>query len=190
MKVIDRMTFIKSLPECDTKDDLFYKQTRYYVKVEEQMQFLGFVWSDFQPTESESVYFGRGRGYCYTKQMTKFVTDFYKKECDASIISIFRGHQHYEGNERGLLWPLIKNNGLVAIWDKTDFEMDEYVGRDFTGGINLLNTNYVVYTILSASASCLLFNKDIFITIDFKNNQEWILTHVIKGRSVTLSESN
>ena len=166
--------------ESKLKDELYYKQTRYYIKSEEKMNLIGLLWSDFEPNEKEEeVCFQKGRGFIYTREMLNAHHSFYEKKCGAKILSIFRGHQHHEAEKTGLLWPLINNNGVVGLWNKEDWKEGEFVGKDFTLGINLLNSHYSVFTLLASPASRLLFNKDTFVVIDFKSKDDWTMTQTV-----------
>jgi len=83
--------------------------------LESDPAYNGFMWSDFLLDSSdERMRFNPGRGLVYSKYATEYLLERYETAGRNHVQMIFRGHQH--SIDQGILFDLIKDMGVVALW--------------------------------------------------------------------------
>ena len=155
--------------------------------VETDLAYNGFMWSDFCLNPSVDVMsYNPGRGYVYSKKATEMLLARYVQDTPLRIRTVFRGHQH--SIDQGILFHLIKEEGVLALWSdgqagaqrpvRSDDQWDE---RPHCVPFDLANGS-LVYTLLSAPSASLLFSVDSFlhISIPTASFETWSMAQIAR----------
>lgn len=157
--------------------------------LESDLAYNGFMWSDFCLNRAvDAMSFNPGRGYVYSKSATELILDRYGTAGHYKICAVFRGHQH--SIDQGILFHLINKEGVLGIWedrknkkysrpkrpDDTWDQQPHVVPFDFAESMNL------VYTLLSAPSSSLLFAVDSYVnlTIPAAHFSTWKMNQIAR----------
>lgn len=137
----------------------------------------GFMWNDFSQ-HNHHVTHVYGRGFVMNENSVRTLLNSYTQQIPATIISVFRGHQHSASGD-GLLWEFISEHGLVGFWKRSDKKGNIDVVLQEDGAL--------VYSLLAAPASNLLFSYDSKVEIDFQEKNKWILNHIFNKAPSTFT---
>jgi Calcineurin-like phosphoesterase len=156
--------------------------------MENDLTYNGFMWSDFCLNRLvETLSFNPGRGYVYSKPATEYILSEYATPGRSVIRAVFRGHQH--SIDQGILFHLINKEGVLGIWTdrknkahtrakRADDSFDE---QPHVVNFDLQSGN-LVYTLLSAPSSSLLFAVDNYVnvTIPSANFSHWRMHQIAR----------
>lgn len=77
---------------------------------------LGFMWNDFDVSNTVQVHYENGRGMYYGKEVTEKILDI-QSSVRSKICGVFRAHQHGEDE---MMNCLKRNHGVFKLWSSDD----------------------------------------------------------------------